>query len=75
MVPGIDGSGEGAQYAAFFDHAASVQAVLAFVTTDGSAAAKTYLEPTTDYVVASDGRLEIVTDQSANTLIVVYRRL
>lgn len=74
VVPGIDGSGGGAQYAALFDHVGAVKAVFAVTTSSGAMATKALLAATTDYVVSADGKLEIASDQSANTLIVIYTR-
>ena len=50
----------------------SVIAVLAVTTATGAVAAKFLLAATTDYTVGT-GKLVMVTDQSANTLIVIYK--
>lgn len=51
----------------------TVISVQAFVTSSGAAAAKALLAPTTDYTVAN-GKLTCVSNQSANTLVVTYRK-
>jgi hypothetical protein len=48
-----------------------VVSILAFVTATGAPAAKTLLALTTDYTVAN-GDITLVTDQSANTLVINY---
>lgn len=50
---------------------ASVVSILAFVTSGKAAAAKALLELTTDYTVAG-GQITLVTNQSANTLVITY---
>lgn len=54
------------------DTPAAVIAVLAITTATGAAAAKLLLAPTTDYTV-SGSNLVMVTDQAANTLVVIYK--
>jgi hypothetical protein len=49
-----------------------VKAILAIVTATGAFATKALLAPTTDYTFAN-GEITCVTDQSANTLIVIYK--
>lgn len=49
-----------------------IVAIFAITTATGAVAAQFLLAPTTDYTF-EDGVLETVTDQSANTLIVVYK--
>lgn len=72
LVDGIDGSGGGAQYlTGLRDRASAVVTILAAAN---SGNAVTRLLPTTDYVLAADGRVEIASNQSAYTLIVFYRR-
>ena len=51
---------------------ASVVAVLAVTTATGAVAAKFLLAVDTDYTVGAN-KLTMVTDQSANTLIVIYK--
>ena len=54
--------------------AKSIDSMLAFTTATGAAAAKALLAVTTDYTLSADGKtLTIVTDQSANTLVITYR--
>jgi len=50
----------------------SIALVLAFTTATGAPAAKTLLAATTDYTYAN-GALKCVTDQSANTLVIVFK--
>jgi len=50
----------------------SVESILAYVIATGAPAVKTLLELTTDYTVAN-GEITMVTDQSANNLVVSYR--
>jgi hypothetical protein len=57
---------------ALTDTPQAVIAVLAFVTASGAAATKCLLAATTDYTF-SGTTLTCVTDQSANTLVVIYR--
>ena len=54
------------------DAPTSVIAVFAFTTASGAVATKCLLAPTTDYTV-NGSTLTCVTDQSANTLLVIYR--
>ena len=52
----------------------SITAVLAFVTATGAVATKHLLAQTTDYVLDTNNtQLKCVTDQSANTLLVIYK--
>lgn len=50
----------------------SIVAIFAVTTATGAAATKFLLAKTTDYTF-TNGALKTVTDQSANTLIVVYK--
>lgn len=54
------------------DTPAAVIAVLAITTATGAAAAKLLLASTTDYTV-SGSNLVMVTNQAANTLVVIYK--
>jgi hypothetical protein len=54
------------------DSPAQVYAILAFVTATGAPAAKCLLASGTDFTV-SDNILTFVTDQSANSLVIIYR--
>ena len=49
----------------------SVVSILAYVAATGAPAAKTLLDLTTDYTVAN-GDITLVTDQSANKLVITY---
>jgi hypothetical protein len=49
-----------------------IVAIFAITSATGAPASKFLLEETTDYTF-EDGVLETVTDQSANTLIIVYK--
>lgn len=54
------------------EEAANIETVLAFVTASGAGAEKTLLAEETDYTL-SGGNLVCLTNQSSNTLFVVYR--
>jgi hypothetical protein len=49
-----------------------IVSVLAFITSGGAAAAKAFLSSGTDYIVSGTGNLGVLSNQSANTLVVTY---
>ena len=49
-----------------------VVSMLAFVTADGSPATKCLLTSGTDYNVTGSADVEVLTDQTANTLVITY---
>lgn len=52
----------------------TIVAVLAFITASGAVATKHLLAETTDYTLDTfNTQLKCVTDQSANTLLVIYK--
>ena len=54
--------------------AREIVAILAFTTSTGAVASKCLLAKTTDYTFdASTSKLTYVTNQSANTLLVIYK--
>lgn len=67
-------AGGAAEAVAKFEIPTEVIAILAITTATGAVATKFLLAPTTDYTVNADkSGITFVTNQSANTLIVLYR--